>query len=353
MEKTLQGQYSYMSRLATLIEKDRNLHILFWFLLWIFLTVIDRSDSNFVVKTSKSTVSVIFYAFIVYFNWLVLIPNFLKKRNWIIYIALLMVLAGAVSPPKTLCFYLIYNNYPDIQQYFLANQNIILFESIFVCASSTAFKITQDWMLHERDKKDLQRQNLQSELNFLRSQINPHFLFNTLNNLYALTLKKSDLAPETVLKLSEMMRYMLYECNEIEVPLSKEIQYLKNYLELEKIRLGNQFEVNLEIEGEPGHLNIAPLMFVPFVENSFKHGVSNTLNDGFVNIRLKIEDPSVHMEISNSRPDQKLILSKKKSGGIGLVNIKRRLNLIYPENHSLDIRENNNNYAVSLSINLK
>jgi len=158
-----------------------------------------------------------------------------------------------------------------------------------------------DWLESQREKKELQSQTLQSELKFLKSQINPHFLFNTLNSLYALTLKKSDQAPEIVLKLSEMMRYMLYECNEREVPLSKEINYLKNYLELEKIRQGKKMEINFAMDGEVGHQKIAPLMFIPFVENSFKHGISNQISAGYVNILLEINQNEVTVTIENSK----------------------------------------------------
>jgi len=265
----------------------------------------------------------------------------------------LLLLALIITPPKSLSFYLLYSDFPNIQQYFLDNQNILLFESIFVGAASSAFKITQDWLSHDRDRKELQSQKLESELNFLKSQINPHFLFNTLNNLYALSLKKSNDAPKTVLMLSEMMRYMLYECNDENVPLEKEINYIKNYLELEKIRLGKQSTLEFTVEGDPGNLKIAPLMFIPFIENSFKHGMNHQLDEGFVKIKMLIDEETIEMNLSNNKssslPDQ---IKTKKSGGIGLINIQRRLNLIYPDKHELKIQEENNRYLVDLKIKL-
>jgi len=210
-----------------------------------------------------------------------------------------------------------------------------------------------DWLESQREKKELQSQTLQSELKFLKSQINPHFLFNTLNSLYALTLKKSDQAPEIVLKLSEMMRYMLYECNEREVPLSKEINYLKNYLELEKIRQGKKMEINFAMDGEVGHQKIAPLMFIPFVENSFKHGISNQISAGYVNILLEINQNEVTVTIENSKTASVPSPSGKKSGGIGLVNVKRRLDLLYPDKYDLIIDEDPNTYTVKLCIDLE
>jgi LytS/YehU family sensor histidine kinase len=209
-----------------------------------------------------------------------------------------------------------------------------------------------DWLESQREKQELQSQTLQSELKFLKSQINPHFLFNTLNSLYALTLKKSDLAPEIVLKLSEMMRYMLYECNEREVPLSKEINYLKNYLELEKIRQGKKMNINFQMEGELANQKIAPLMFIPFIENSFKHGLSNQISNGYVDIKLKINGEKVNMNIENSKAASMPSPTGKRSGGIGLKNVRRRLNLLYPEHYKLEIEEDPNTYKVKLEIDL-
>lgn len=344
---------SLKDHIELIFEKDKNLHILFWALLFIFLIIIDRSESPLAIRSIKSLISVSFFSAIVYLNWKVLIPKFLKKRNWIRYILSLLLLALVITPPKSLSFYLLYSDYPNIQQYFLNNQNILLFESIFVGAASSAFKITQDWLSHERDRKELQSQKLESELNFLKSQINPHFLFNTLNNLYALSLKKSDDAPKTVLMLSEMMRYMLYECNDENVPLEKEINYIKNYLELEKIRLGKKSTLEFIVDGTPGNLRIAPLMFIPFIENSFKHGMNHQLDQGFVKINMKIDEDSIEMNLSNNKSDQFTAeIKNKKSGGIGLINIKRRLKLIYPERHELKIRENEDSYLVDLKIKL-
>ena len=203
-----------------------------------------------------------------------------------------------------------------------------------------------------KEKQELETQTMQSELRFLKSQINPHFLFNTLNNLYALTLKKSDQAPEIVLKLSEMMRYMLYECNEKRVPLSKEVNYIQNYLDLERLRHGQKVDIRFEVEGQIGEQKIAPLMFIPFLENSFKHGLNNHITKGFVLIRMQVESNTVYFFIENSKPDVLPPRDLRRSGGIGLVNVHRRLNLLYPENYALDIDDNPNSYVVNLKINL-
>ncbi len=354
MEKIVIHRVGLKEKIEQIFEKDRNLHLLFWVLLSIFLLVLDRSDSPFFIKVTRSLISTGFFAAIVYVNWKLLIPKFLKKRNWVMYLISLILLSILVTPPQVLALFLLYDDYPSIQQLFFQKQNILFFQSIFIGVSSAAFKITQDWLGHERDSKELKSQNLASELNFLKSQINPHFLFNTLNNLYALSLKKSDQAPETVLMLSEMMRYMLYECNVERVYLKKEINYIKNYLELEKIRLGDDFDIHFQVEGEANELQIAPLMFIPFIENSFKHGMNTLLTNGYVHIKLKIEDSNVTMNITNKKGAEiSQSLKGKQSGGIGLINIKRRLKLIYPKKHKLLFEETNDAYTVEINIQLK
>lgn len=231
-----------------------------------------------------------------------------------------------------------------------ANSKIFL-GGFFMAFSSTLYKIINDWSFHQKERIDLQRQSLQSELNFLKSQINPHFLFNTLNSLYALTLKKSDKAPEIVLRLSEMMRYMLYDSNETKVPLSKEIQYIKNYLELERLRHGKSIDINFNVEGNLNGQNIAPLLFIPFLENSFKHGMDQTIDEGFVNIKIRIEGDKLNLQVGNSK--SKLTRPKRSnSGGIGLVNVKRRLELLYPKKHELELKEKENQFNVSLELDL-
>ncbi len=251
-----------------------------------------------------------------------------------------------------MAFYLKFHDYPVWQSSLLADQWNSFYINLLVAGFSTIFKIVSDWARHQREKTELEAQTMQSELNFLRTQINPHFLFNTLNNLYALTLKKSDKAPEIVIKLSEMMRYMLYECNEKEVPLVKEVNYIRNYLELERIRQIKEIDIQLKLNGMITNQRIAPLMFIPFIENSFKHGLGNHTSQGYIHITLDVKPEKVHLNVVNSKPQTLPARSEKRSGGIGLVNVKRRLDLIYPKHHTLEIQDNPNSYEVDLDIDL-
>jgi two-component system LytT family sensor kinase len=286
---------------------------------------------------TNELVKIVFYAAGVYFNILYLIPNYLSNKKFLIYCALLVLTTIILTPLQVLFLFLKAAEFPDYQLTLKESQPWLFILTFLVVSFSTIFKIISDWARHQRDRKELQTESMQSELRFLRSQINPHFLFNTLNNLYALTLKKSDKAPEIVLKLSEMMRYMLYECNERRVFLSKEVSYIRNYLDLERLRQGRNMDISFEVNGNVSNQKIAPLMFIPFLENSFKHGASNHLSDGFVHIKLDLEDNKVHLFIENSKPEIPVRHSGKKSGGIGLVNVKRRLKLLYPEQYRLKI----------------
>ena len=333
-------------------KKDMIFHILFW--VGHFVTMIMISTSHLSITTLfMELISTSFLIAIVYFNLYYLIPNYLRIKSGVNYAIALVLTAIVLTPIKTLVVFLLFNDAPGIQSMLIASQGTIFFQLIFYGAVSTIFQIILDWQKGSVEKMELQHKNTETELNFLKSQINPHFLFNTLNNLYALTLKKSDLAPEIVLKLSEMMRYMLYECNEERVPLRKEVNYLENYLELEKLRQKKNMKIDFLVSGMIKDQKIAPLMFIPFLENSFKHGVNNQLADGYVKILLKILEDEVHFSIDNSKAEAAPKPYGKKSGGIGLVNVKRRLNLLYPNSHELNIKDSPNNYYIDLKIKLK
>lgn len=328
-------------------------HVLFWFLLFIVLILFDRSEGKFWFSFSNELINIFFYAIVVYFNLFYLVPNYLNKNKFIIYLALLMLFVLIVTPLKVVFLYFKFTNQPETQANLLTNQNLYFLSTFFIAGISTILNIVNDWARQRRDKQELERQTMQSELKFLRSQVNPHFLFNTLNSLYALTLKKSEKAPDIVLKLSEMMRYMLYECNERQVLLSKEINYMKNYLELEKLRQGKNIDVQFEVFGEVSNQKVAPLLFITFLENSFKHGLSNQISPGYVHARFEINGRDVFFTVENSKADSLPHQVHPRSGGIGLVNVNRRLNLLYPNLHNLQLIDKPNSYRVELKIELE
>lgn len=329
-------------------------HILFWLIILIILMIVEGTEYGFWFTLSNEIINVLFYGFLVYFNWFYLIPNYLNEKKFLTYAILLTLSAIILTPLKMLVFYWKFNAIPVAQQQLINNQLGYFMLSFIIASGSTIYAILMDWFRQLREKQELETQTMQSELRFLKSQINPHFLFNTLNNLYALTLKKSDQAPEIVIKLSEMMRYMLYECNEKRVLLSKEIHYLNNYLDLERLRQGKNVSITFSVNGEVQDQKIAPLLFIPFLENSFKHGLNNYItHGGFVRINLEINQTQLHFQIENSKPEKMPVADpNRRSGGIGLVNVHRRLNLLYPDQYELRIDNTPKSYVVDLKLDL-
>ena len=205
-----------------------------------------------------------------------------------------------------------------------------------------------------RDQKDiveLKEQKKTTELNLLRNQLNPHFLFNTLNNLYALALKKSDKTPEVIAKLSEILDYMLYQCKDKYVPINKEIELLENYIALEKIRYGNRVEVLFE-KNTHNYVNIAPLILLTFVENAFKHGVSQELHKGLIELYISTTEKEIVFKLKNSKPQtaNENVTSDKKS--IGMQNTEKQLNLLYPNAYQLKVNDTVSDYTLELKLQL-
>lgn len=327
-------------------------HVVFWLVLLVILIASDFSQVGWPLVLYQKVVDIIFYAVIIYINLLYLIPNFLSHKKFWTYVALLLLAVLVLTPIKIAIQVFLFTDAPSFQHYFIDNQSYFFMSMFLVGSSSTIYGILSDWFIHQSEKMELQTQTMQSELKFLRSQINPHFLFNTLNNLYALTLKKSDDAPEIVLKLSEMMRYMLYECNERRVPLQKEVAYMKNYLDLERLRQHESIDIHFNLTGEVSDQTIAPLLLIPFIENSFKHGLSSQINHGWVNIDMHVEGAKLRFTIENSKGPAQPKQVHRKAGGIGLVNVRRRLNLIYDDHYHLKISNEPNVYRVTLDLNL-
>ena len=187
------------------------------------------------------------------------------------------------------------------------------------------------------------------ELKSLKDQINPHFLFNTLNNLYGLTSQNPAKAGEVVVRLSQLMQYMLYEGNMAQVPLRKEIEYLQNYLALERIRYGDRLHLSLQISGATDQLFIAPLIFLPFVENAFKHGASKQLDEAWLQIQLTVGAKELVFKVENSKPE---LAEELPANGIGLANVAKRLQLIYPDRHQLRQLNGTGTYLVTLTLEL-
>ena len=233
---------------------------------------------------------------------------------------------------------------PDISKLDYAWDNH--YYAMIAVGMGLAFKIIEDWFVHQQERTELVSERNTAELAFLKSQINPHFLFNTLNNIYSLAYMKSDAAPGAILKLSELMRYMLYDSNTERVSLSKEVAYLTNFIDLEKLRVANA-HVQLSIEGNTDLFRIEPLLLVSFVENAFKHGDLTDPDQPLV-IELSVRNGSLRFDTLNKKASRQT----DSVGGIGLANVRRRLALLYPNRHTLRITDEPDSYACSLELSL-
>jgi len=190
---------------------------------------------------------------------------------------------------------------------------------------------------------------LQTEISFLKAQINPHFLFNTLNSIYSLSISKSDAAPDAVVKLSNMMRYSVSEANQNFVSLSKEIEYISNYIELQRLRVTDKIKINYEISGDVEGKQIAPFLLIPFVENAFKHGV-NSEEDSDIGIKIDIGSDGLLLKVANKKVT--VHIGKDTGIGLGIETTRKRLRLLYPGRHKLDITDNNDSFRILLQIDL-
>jgi two-component system LytT family sensor kinase len=326
-------------------------HAFFWVVMILSFLFIARSNT----KLSVDDMLVLFCLYpiinisLFYLNYLLLIPTFLDKKRYSIYavtIVVTVIVYGFGKYGLALIFkqyVLMRTGHPALGfgSYFLST----VFTSLVFLFLSTVLKFTVDWFLNERIQRDLENQRLSAELAFLKSQINPHFLFNSLNSIYSLAYQRSETTPEAILKLSEIMRYMLYECNDNKVDLSKELQYLQNYIDLQKIRFAGKAYIDFKVDGKVENQQIVPLLLIAFIENAFKHGVANNPLKP-IRLLIDVEDEHLHFYIQNKKHNN----NRDPSGGIGLSNVQRRLDLLYPSKYNLDIRDETDTYTVELSL---
>ncbi len=334
-------------------------HLLFWCFYFVFYYLTFRAKGE-PVKLSLITaaVSLPYQLFFTYSQIAFLIPRFLLKRKHLKYILLTLVFAKIAANISIITYQLLIvpletGNPPNMPWNWLYTINLRhvlpLFSMLTICGIAVAIKLLKRYYMENDRNQKIEQEKTLMELEMLKAQVHPHFLFNTLNNLYSLTLTRSADAPVVVTHLSGLLRYMLYECNEKEVPLNNEIAALKKYVELEKLRYGNRLDVSFSCSGQTTGLTIAPLLLLPFVENSFKHGVSQQLDQCWVNLHLHAEGGSFTFNLSNSCSKE---IVPSINGGIGLPNIQKRLELIYAGNYNLAITQQEEMFVVKLTMQL-
>ena len=331
-------------------------HILFWFV-YICLNSImyGQYKGDYLIQFKLQLFYLPAVLGATYITLYILIPRYLLQKNYIKFISFFILTALFFSALQriNICLFVVpvyFPNYADQYRFFSVDIFFRILMEFPVVIFAALIKILTHWYQNQQYNQQLIQEKLEAELKFLKAQIHPHFLFNTLNNLYALTLKKSDLAPEMVLKLSELLNYMLYESNVRTISLKKEIDVLSNFIELEKIRYGDLLDIHFDVSGEIDDKQIAPLLLLPFVENSFKHGVSKKLSNKWVDISLAAEDSSLTLRVENSKEKNTTDESAGYTEGIGLKNVRRRLDLLYPQKHQLEIIDKGKEFAVILKL---
>jgi two-component system, LytTR family, sensor kinase len=341
------------------------------FALFLFANAVYNNSSSYDPGAEKSqlftTHLILFnglYFIGIYLNVLLYIPQLLmrkKKLHYIIVLLLHLLLFGIV-----LAFYSEYllRLFPGIQQsYFTAlsfgtRMSYGSWASYVISVSATVFLmiflfsigyLAQKYFEVNRQKEAIQKQQMTAELSLLKSQINPHFLFNVLNSIYSLSLKKSDQTPVVVLKLSDLLRYMLYETQQEYVPLEKELQMIRDYIDIEQTRISETHDIKVNINTDRNSYYIAPLILIPFIENAVKHGIDSMIEQSFLHIDIQVKEQQLQLLCRNPYKQQQ---RGKSNGGIGLINVRKRLELIYPGQYQLTIDNHDHIFSVSLLINL-
>lgn len=299
------------------------------------------------VATYTGLLSAFLLLCFIYINVYVLFPEFLSKGKYVYYFLFLFLIIGialAVDPAYRF-FLQEYLIEPDkSEDYNIKDLARVLYFFPWVFAATMAVKLYQTWLLNTEHITELRQQNLQSELTQLKSQINPHFLFNTLNNINTLTQTNPGKASEVIIKLSDLLRYQLYDSTQDQISLKSDIVFLENFLNIEKLRRDN-FNFSVNVNGDTHTIQIPPFMFIPFIENATKHSV-NPLSSSYVRVNFNISNDALMFECENSITESKK--TNLEPGGIGLANIRRRLELLYEGRHELVVSHEAGKYYVKL-----
>ncbi|MCF0071879.1 histidine kinase [Dyadobacter sp. CY261] len=347
-------------------QKRILLHILFWLAVWTILTIIYGAG----MPDYWLTIGIVGFFMPIHIGYFyliayVIIPRYFDRKKYVQFVAyFLLIVMGSTFAFRLMEILvadpIIYNavkrNDPTFvwhkldgtfrQQLSKPVYLISAFEQtnifVWIALSVKFFKM---WF-------DRRQAAMEAELNFLKGQLHPHFLFNTLNNLYALTLKQSPQSPGVVMGLAEILRYMLYEANTEIVQLERDISILKSYIELEKIRYEERLDINFSINGLSPEYRIAPLLILPLVENAFKHGASEQIGQAWINMDLRVKSNALKFKISNSKPETAVHDERPHHVSIGLANVRKRLEILYPAAHNLKIMDEEDVFAVILEIDL-
>lgn len=349
-------------------------HVTSWLLVFLFNYGVIK-NFNLPVDYQQQVLSLLFFMLVFYINYFVLMPFLLKKKIGI-YLGLSILLLGvSIMLKSKITTGYTEGNRKEIlqlkrdiefdQSHFkyrpktsINSNDFINWRRITVNSYSLFFffflsfllRFTTKWLEGEKQKVQLEKDRVETELAFLKQQINPHFLFNSLNSIYSLSISKSDKTTPSILKLSSILRYLLYESESSSASLQNELSVIQDYIELQKLRLTEKVEVVVSVKGNADHFLFESFIILPIIENAFKYGVDN-LNNSFISIDIKVENEKLELKVENKVVQRPAML--RKDSGIGLKNVKRRLEILYPDNHYFHSEESNEVFSVNMQIKLK
>ena len=338
--------WSKRSRRAKLI-----LQIVFWGGYLFFVSVVMTELAPLRIAVLRTCSMAIIHAILVYLNLYLLLPRLFDTRRFVAYGAGVVVLIVVSIPLRLGVDYLLAKEGSLLHEYLFSVTHFLAagVSGLVMILISSFLRLIDEWYKKHQLGQELKNQQLEAEFKFLKAQVNPHFLFNTLNNIYSLALLKSDQTPEMILKLSEMMRYMLYDCKAESVELEKEVLYLKNFITLHQLKMEEEQTIRFEVIGNTSGVSVPPLLFIPFFENAIKHGNLEELGKGWLHSKLIVSEGVVRFFIENT---YSMEARKDKTGGIGLENIRQQLRLLFPDKHELKIGKEDDLFRVELMINL-
>jgi hypothetical protein len=335
-------------------------HLLFWLTWFLFLfstwgglilhvEISKAIDHDLLSALIRMLPQIPFCYFIIYF----LFPRFFLQRRFItggiLLIASFAVFYYLQTPLKNVFTWEPGFSHPSIGFAWLMLTHRT--GPLTCCAVMASIKFLKIWYVKQEENISLKRENALAELQLLKAQVHPHFLFNTLNNIYSFTLAKSPIAADLLEKLSGILRYMLDEGNKESVLIKKEVDLVLDYISLERVRYGNRLDISVDIDENYNNKAIAPLLMIPFIENSFKHGSSKMLKDPKVKLSITVKGNDLIFFICNNKPTHGVLANGKS--GVGLMNVKKRLDLLYPDRHELKIQSTEDTFSVSMTINLE
>lgn len=335
-------------------------HITFWFCAWVFQGFIygfmysmENQGAIFLLSYGESLIFLPQHMLLSYSLIYFVLPHYLFKGKYawgIFYVILFIILTAFLSPimQKTLIHW-----YRDWIGFPWSSKNLFisfmggLRGGLTIAGFAVAIKLLKHWYVKNTDNQRLEKEKLKAELELLKGQLHPHFMFNTLNSIYAMALNDSSKSAEAILKLANLMRYLMAESKQTVISLSEELLVLSHYIEMEKNRFGERLDLTVNVQGDINNKTIPPLLLLPFVENSFKHGTSQMEGVAWMSMDIQIKNDQLMFKLVNGKPEKPEQPDTRVSG-IGLQNVRRRLSLLYETNHDLRITEDDSTFIVSL-----